>query len=577
MLSPRRCNDGDLKVAAPCPNGSLLSAPAINDEKLAPPTRVVSSIKDDDDSCMDLCSSSDDDSCEERRAIDNSNIENDVNCHLKKRSPVKSTQLQKKLKFASGIFATPLREKCEKAPSNPVIDLCISSEGEEKAGKKIAENLDNTKLNNDRSSRKRKIFYEVYRVDKGSADSYNWTPMASSTGTLLSGSKHVHTPSCSRSKNDMEWREFGIFDKNFQSNVMLLTDTRLEFSPSELSFFNSMKLSTTSDLIKADTNFLSTQLLHSANFKKACAFYAWKDGKRLRDFIKFKVARNTVLKWKRRVELASIVKEEVTDENDSLGAVKSEDINYLTDILSSKEAKLLHDHCGIETATQLITAEEKMITQKLSRARTIVHQFEGRSARQIEFICEGMLFSWLLRAREAVENTDSTATTMEAETSESEDDEVHASLEILTPLSYVDYLFCEQEGISSDHELSRIDPSLLSRKYTAFLHTKGHDISYIEAHIILSKLRHEASLVISGASSTDNSSQTSSRLDVSTLPKGVMLNASNLCNKVFDEHKLPKKTIFTYDDQNFILYEFLVSINDSLIPNSGKGAFLTFK
>lgn len=558
MLSPRRCNDGDLQVAAPCPNGSLLS-PAINDEKLAPPTRVVSSIKDDDDSCMDLCSSSDDDSCEERRAVDNSNIENDVNCHLK-RSPLKSTQLQKKLKFASGIFATePLREK---APSKPVIDLCLSSEGEEEAGQKIAENLDSTK-----------IFDEVNRVDKG-ADSYDCTSMSSST-TLLSGSKHVHTPSCSRSKNDMEWREFGIFDKNFQSNVMLLTDTSLEFSPSELSFFNSMKLSTTEDLTKANTNLLSTQLLHSTNFKKACAFYAWKDGKQLRDFMKFKVARNTVLKWKRRVELSGIVKE-VNDENESLGDVKSEDVS-LTGILSSKEAKLLHDHCGIETATQLITAEEKLIMQKLSRARTIVHQFEGRSLRQIEFICEGMLFSWLLRAREAVENTDSTATKMEAETSESEDDEVHASTEILTPLSYVDYLFCEEEGISSDHELSRIDPSLLSRSYAAFLHTKGHDITYIEAHMKMSQLRHEASLVISGASSTDNSSQTSSRLDVSTLPKGVMLNASNLCNKVFDEHKLPKKTIFTYDDQNFILYEFLVSINDSLIPNSGKGAFLTFK
>jgi hypothetical protein len=188
-----------------------------------------------------------------------------------------------------------------------------------------------------------------------------------------------------------------------------------------------------------------------------------------------------------------------------------------------------------------------------------------------------MLFSWLLRAREAIENTDSTATTMEAETSDSEDDEAHASSEILTPLSYVDYLFCYQEGILSDHELSLIDPSLLSRSYTAFLHTKGHDITYIEAHMKMSQLRHEASLVISGASSTDNSSQTSSRLDVSALPKGVMLNASNLCNKVFDEHKLPKKTIFTYDDQNFILYEFLVSITDSLIPNSGKGAFLTFK
>ena len=134
----------------------------------------------------------------------------------------------------------------------------------------------------------------------------------------------------------MEWREFGIFDKNFQSNVMLLTETSLEFSPSELSFFNNMKLSTTTDLTKADTNFLSTQLLHSANFKKACAFYAWKDKKPLRDFMKFKVARNTVLKWKRRLELAGIVKEEVTDENESLGDVKSEDV-YLTDILSSKE------------------------------------------------------------------------------------------------------------------------------------------------------------------------------------------------------------------------------------------------
>lgn len=183
-----------------------------------------------------------------------------------------------------------------------------------------------------------------------------------------------------------------------------------------------------------------------------------------------------------------------------------------------------------------------------------------------------MLYSWVLRSREAVDSTESSATTMDIEASDScatiserqallsSEDEQTLRPKIETPLSYVDFLFFEQEGISTDQELSLIDPSLLTRQYTAFLHAKGKDTSHVDANKQMKRLRHEASLVLSGVSHVVSSSQTT-RLDLSKLPKGVMLSASNLCKTTIDKNNngLPKKTLIVYDDQNKVLYEFWVS------------------
>jgi hypothetical protein len=546
------------------------SSPVINPEEMALPSHAVSfhetSLKgedDDGDSCMDLCSSSSDDSS--------------VSV-AKKLSPAVTVGLQQKLKVAKGIFGTaPKRDEA--------IDLCSSTSSYDDAGNN----------NNNIRPRKRKEFDQVYHMgERGRDESYGKSPMQPFM-LLLSKSNHSSSYSSS-TENDAEWIDFGVFSSmQNKSIVMSLRDVRPAFSPSELSFFTDMKLYNVEDLKTTDTNALAVQLLESLDFRKACAFFAWKDGKPLRDYLRFTVARNTVVKWKKLVQQNSkdAAKYESVNKMNNAEANKqmlpaengeTKDIP-LTNLLSGKEARMLRDHFGIETATQLISADGQYIKQTLSGI--IAYQFDGRSSRELECICEGMLFSWILRSREATESTEATATTMEIETSEScatmseslellsSENEENQQPKIQAPLSYVDFLFFEQQGISTDHELSNIDPSLLTRDYAAFLKTKGKDISHVDANKKMKRLRHEASLVCSGVSSAVNSPQ-QTRLDLSKLPKGVMLNATNLCNTTIN-NGLPKKTLIVYDDQNCVLYEFLVSIDDSNIPNSGKGAFLTFK
>lgn len=535
--------------------------------EMALPSHVVSfhetSLKgeDDGDSCMDLCSSSDD----------------SVGVVAKKLSPAVTAGLQQKLKLAKGIFGT--------APKRgETIDLCSPTPSY----------VDDGSNNNNNRPRKRKVFDQVYHIgERGGDESYEKRPMRPAM-LLLSGSEH--SPSSSAG-NDAEWIDFGVFSSmQNESVVMSLRDVRPAFSPSELSFFTDMKLCNVEDLKRADTNALGVQLLESLDFRKACAFFAWKDGKPLRNYLRFTVARNTVVKWKKLVQKNSkgvTKKQSVNNMNDAeankqtLPAEKTEAKDIpLTNLLSGAEARMLRDHFGIETATQLINEDGQRIRQTLSGI--IAYQFDGRSSRELECICEGMLFSWVLRSREAMESIESTATTMETSKScdtmpeslalLSSEDEQNQQPKIQTPLSYVDFLFLEQQGISTDHELSLIDPSLLTRDYTAFLKTKDRCITHVDANKEMKRLRHEASLVCSGVSVPANPPQRT-RLDLSNLPKSVMHNATNLCRTAIDENNngLPKKTLIVYDDQNFVLYEFLVSIDDSSIPNSGKGTFLTFK
>ena len=523
------------------PKGSN-NSPAINQEEImiAPSHAVVSfhettSLKEDDedDSCMDLCSSSDD----------------SVSV-AQKLSPV-NIGLQQKLKYAKGIFGTaPIKRE--------MVDVCSSSKDEaEQCLKRLKSSHNNRK-------ERRLVFDQVYHVG-GRDESYR-RPME--PFLLLSGSKHHSSNDSSSNENDTEWREFGIFSPmQNEAKAISLEDVLPEFSPSELSFFTDMKLYNVEDLKRANTNGLGIHLYESIKFRKACAFFAWKDGKPLRDYLRFTVARNTVVKWKKKLVVKNEPDNKMNDAESSTQMSQAESMGTkdipLTNILSSVEARMLHDHFGIETAAQLINADGHYMRQTVS----------------------GLISSWVLRSREAVESTESESTattaTMEMKRSESyasSEVELSQHTSIQTPLSYVDFLFFEQQGISTDHELSLIDPSLLTRHYTAFFNTKGKGISYVEANKKLKRLRHEASLLCSGASVDLNSPQ-KARLDLSKLPKGVMLNASNLCKTTIDKSNngLPKKTLVVYDDQNFVLYEFLVSIDDSSIKDSGKGAFLTFK
>ncbi len=516
---------------------------------------------------MDLCDSSSDESV----SVVTTN----------KLSPVK-IGLQQKLKIAKGIFGgstpTPKREK--------KIDVCSSSGREDEVEQKLK------RLKRPRNS---KVFDQVYHADKDELR----TPMQPSM--LLSVSNHS-----SDIVTDTEWTESGLFStkqNNFESTP--LSDVLPAFSPSELSFFTDMKLYNVGDLRRVNINGLSIHLLESFNFRKACAFYAWKDRKPLHDYLRFAVARNTILKWKKSVSQQNHLSErdaanESVNKKKNAEAIKQtvspadstemEDTETenteandipLTSHLRNEEARLLRDHFGIDTATQLINANPH-IRQTLSGI--MAPRFDGRSLQEINCICEGMLYSWLLRSREAVESSESSATSMETETSHlcatlSYEDEQITLPKIQTPLSYIDYLFFGEAGISTDHELSLIDPSLLTRQYTAFLNTKGKEISYVDANKILKRLRHDAFLACSGVSNDTNPPPQNTRLDLPKLPKGVMLNASNLSKTTIDEKNsgLPKKTLIVYDDQNNVLYEFLVSIRDSSIPDSGKGAFLTFK
>lgn len=511
---------------------------------------------------MDLCDNSSDES---------------VSVVTSKLSPVK-IGLQQKLLRAKGIFggSTPKRKK---------IDVCSSSSWED-----AVEQI----LTVSKRPRNSKVFDQVYHADK---DEFKTPTMQPSM--LLSVSHHS-----SDIVNDTEWTECGLFSMKRKSfEAMPLSDVFPAFSPSELSFFTDMKLYNIGDLRRVNINGLSIHLLESVNFRKACVFYAWKDRKPLHDYLRFTVARNTVIKWKKSVaqqnHLSKTANESVKNKKDAesnkqtmspADSTEMEDTETenteandipLTSLLSNEEARLLRDHFGIDTATQLINANPH-IRQTLSGI--MAPRFDGRSLQEIKCICEGMLYSWLLRSREAVESTESSATSMETETSDlcatlSYEDEQITRPKIQTPLSYIDYLFFREVGISTDHELSLIDPSLLTRQYTAFLNAKGKDISYVDANKMMKRLRHEAFLVSSGVSNATTNPPQNTRLDLAKLPQAVMLNASNLCKTTIDENNsgLPKKTLIVYDGQNNVLYEFSVSIRDSSIPDSGKGAFLTFK
>ena len=420
--------------------------------------------------------------------------------------------------------------------------------------------------------RHRKLFDQVDHADRN--ESYDRRPMHTAM-LLKSVSKHT-----SDIADDTDWEEFGVFSSTYNKfEAMPLTNVRLAFSPSELSFFTDMELYNVGDLIGANTNVLSINLLESANFRKACAFYAWKDKKPLRNYLSLRVALNTVIKWKKTLAQQSSkddAKNEPVNKRKDAPAENTEKENNdvpLASLLSIEETLILRDHYSIETATQLINASPYMI-QTLSGI--MAPQFDGRTSQEIKCICEGMLYSWVLRSREAIEKAESASTKTETESSCATISEKRALIE--TPLSYVDFLFFEQEGISSDQELSSIDPSLLTRQYAAFLHTKGMVLSHVNANKKLKRLRQEASLVRNGLSNVANASQ-DTRLNLAKLPKGVMLSVNNLCKTTIDTNNngLPKKTLIVYDDLNKVLYEFSVSIHDSSIPNSGKGAFLTFK
>ena len=91
-----------------------------------------------------------------------------------------------------------------------------------------------------------KLFDQVDHADGD--DSYDRRPMHTAM-LLKSVSKH------SSDITDTEWRDFGVFSSTYNKfEAMPLTNVRLAFSPSELSFFTDMELYNVGDLIGANTN-----------------------------------------------------------------------------------------------------------------------------------------------------------------------------------------------------------------------------------------------------------------------------------------------------------------------------------
>ena len=527
--------------------------------------------RNEEDSCMDLCSSSEEDS--EGAAV-------------AKMTPVNS-ELKQKLKFARGIFFNSASKQID------MIDLCSPGGAEDKA-ERCPKRL--------KRSHKIDLFDQVQHVDRDELNHRRRTqPLV-----LLSASRHNSHPS---NNNDSEWAEFGVLSSTStesETEVTLLKDVKPSFSPSELIFFTSMGICNIDELKEADTTDLAINLLGSQSFKRACAFFAWKDGKPLRDYLRISVARSIIVKCKNRLvkqssEIASMNDSSETMNDEQLMTTVPPDVDTeientddtidkdsktenseaaeipLTNLLSYEESRMLRDYLNIETANQLLNADGQNLRQKLRGV--IAYRFEGRTTKELECICEGMIFSWVLRASDAL-GSNITETTIEIEATSSEDDQMQRP-QLQTPLSFADYLFLEREHIFSDQDLSVIDPSLLTRQYQAFMHTNGEEMDCTDANKKLKELRQDASLVRRSASNSFKSSQMKSqanRIDLNKLVTAVMPNATNLCNTIPDENNngLPRKTIVVYDDHFCVLYKFLVSIHDSKIPNAGKGAFLTF-
>ena len=384
-----------------------------------------------------------------------------------------------------------------------------------------------------------------------------------------------------------------------------LQDVRPSFSQTTITFLNQRAgINTVDELCNANDSTLCVCLMAFNGFKLACAMEAWRSKQRFRNLYRLRLAKKTILKWKRIAEafMASLDKKpiRVANENehgvsdnawdsssaeDEVGHDKSIQRNTqkipndrlsiegsLRSILSSHETAILEQHFGIYTASQLVEADKPNFISRLSVVMRN-NGFEDRPRREVQCLCEGMLHSWLWRATEVANQHESEKSTISESSSSSYKEPVcnlpdhlptscseDIQCSFATPMSFVDLLFVRSQNMSSDEQLISLDVENLdlAQRYTHFLRKKHKIVPIEEAKAAMKSWRDDACRVLEG-SNVANLTETfqTTRLDLNAICSGpgrqkVMDNVFHICKTVVDETNdgFPVRTIVTYDFSN---------------------------
>ena len=330
------------------------------------------------------------------------------------------------------------------------------------------------------------------------------------------------------------------------------------------------------DLLKADAVNLYVKLMASRGFKLACALAAWRSQQSFRNIYKLSLAKLSIEKWI-NVAKAWWRKTTLSDWSSKNG--------LLSNVLDPQEALTLETKLGIVTANQLLMSSKSDIIKILREV--IDFGNINRTDGDLDCICEGMMYSFLMRARGNYSN--SVACQSECLPSirmnnikSKSTDEKPSECIIKTPMSCLDFLFIKSQNITSDEELSRIDLCNKINSYCSFLEKNNHKTTFVEASNNIRKWIMDASKYLgkacnSGSAKDEKELSYPTRLDRSHKSLKVMCNISHL-SRISMVNGLPTKNIFCFDDANDALYKFRVHVEQSGVsPNAGNGAFLTYQ
>lgn len=329
-----------------------------------------------------------------------------------------------------------------------------------------------------------------------------------------------------------------------------------------------------------------------SGFQLACAMAAWKTRQAFHKVYRLSLAKQSVDKW---IKVAANWWKKTTNSDWSCKQGR------LSNVLSQHETTFLKHHFGIISVDQLLMSNHQDILDKLCEA----NELGSNNA-----LWEGMFASWIMRAQEKssirftherdsslgcqfdmMKRHLSNKSTHQVERGYRQQSSAECNMlmrqqtmpntttgsPMRTPMQCLHYLFLRSHHITSDEKLSNIHVLSLTSKFISFLETNNCTIPFSEAHQIILKLKNDA--LNMGVNSTTAISATphSNRIDKSPQNLSVMYTISSLSKIITPPSGLPIQTIYTFDDENNVLYQFRVNIEQSKVPNSGYGAFLTFE
>jgi len=409
------------------------------------------------------------------------------------------------------------------------------------------------------------------------------------------GKVYVATPSLLSQTNQYSdedettglWKEFGCLGGSTRSVVKCrpLTYNIRNVSPRYrqmcLDFFNSVGVVNVQDLIDANEDYLCSCLLKFNGFMAACAMEVWKRKVvhkdrtcSFRNIYRPEFAKRSVLSWKEAAK--KWLKDLIFEVPNGEKAQYDNDDEHISlkSILGQKVASKLSNHCNIRTVQQLLDTDGEELINKL--VGDVGEDFPGRQESDIKLITEGLIYGWFCQVQEATQDTEESST---MSSSASGDDELDIQSSVKTPMSYVDLMFVTSRKITSDEELANADPTLLAPLYRSYLSKNDHRrMNKAESIEVITKLRQSARMFLG--------------LDNPEVDNGVILSRGtrvvrdamhlfhNICKTVPDDDNsgLPKRTIFAYDFTSHVIYEFMITVKQSLCSSdAGNGAFLTFR